>query len=537
MIGRLDEALQLGSGFLPRHTPLHQLPPPFEAISQACQQLPERYHGAQLDCRPWLHQQFDQPYPQGSAALEQASLPTLEALMTQLSLLGHAYRWQRTPPGPSAYAATHVDLPLGLAELWGQVARRLQVPRVGLFYTMIACNWKLQGVEPDSPYRLEDLQDERLDLIHSWLLPPEHEALRTFVVSALLVEARGQAVLRCMRETYECLARDDAQEATFHLMVLSAHLLAIGSAFHRGIRTARLKPQHFSQLVQPTMVWLIDGLEGASGPQCCTMQLLDSFFGVPRAGHIGQLLLQSRTYMLPRHRSLIEAVDGARDELRNFVARADSPRLLETFNRCLQLLQSWRQSHQQRGKLYIAAADDPPYVSTGLLVQDGQQKADHFERSMEEHMSSTRQRQLDNPWQGKEWSLDCLFRFLTREQRQQLARHTRRLRFAAGERIFSQGDLFPGLYVLRNGSATVLRRQGKEERVVGRLGVDEVFGEMSLVDNLPASASIVADVDLEVDQVPLEIVYDLMASQPQAEGGFYLALAQLISRRLRESGA
>lgn len=457
--------------------------------------------------------------------------------MTQLSLLGHAYRWQRTPPDPSAYSATRVDLPLGLHELWGQAARRMGVPRVGLFYTMIGCNWRLQGFAPDTPYVPEDLQDERLDLIHSWLLPPEHESLRTFVVSALLVEARGLAVLRCIRETYECLLRDDAQEATYHLMVLSAHLLAIGSAFHRGIRTARLKPQHFSQLVQPTMVWLIDGLEGASGPQCCTMQLLDSFFGVPRAGPIGQLLLQSRAYMLPQHRALLEAVDAARDELRNFVARADSPRLLETFNRCLQLLQSWRQSHQQRGKLYIAAADDTPYVSTGLLVQEGQQKADYFERSMDEHMSSTRQRQLDNPWQGKEWSLEFLFRFLTREQRQQLARHTRRLRFAAGERIFSQGALFPGLYVLRTGTASVLRRQGKDERVVGRIGVDEVFGEMSLVDNLPASASIVADVDLEVDQVPLETVYDLMTSQPQAEGGFYLALAQLISRRLRESGS
>ena len=41
------------------------------------------------------------------------------------------------------------------------------------------------------------------------------------------------------------------------------------------------------------------------------------------------------------------------------------------------------------------------------------------------------------------------------------------------------------------------------------------------------------EVDLEVAQVSLETVYDLINENRAAEGEFYLALAQLLSHRLR----
>jgi CRP-like cAMP-binding protein len=109
------------------------------------------------------------------------------------------------------------------------------------------------------------------------------------------------------------------------------------------------------------------------------------------------------------------------------------------------------------------------------------------------------------------------------------------LDYREGEVIIQQGDLYPGLFELKSGSASVRKGQAGKEDLVDTIGVHEVFGEMSLVENLPASASIVADEDLKLRHLPLEKVYDLMNRHRDAEGGFYLALAQLISHRLRNA--
>lgn len=539
-LGFLDSCTEPGTGFLPAKTPLHTLPPPFSEISEACAELAGRYHGEGLDCRPWLDKLFAEKNPSWEQALTEADTGLLENLMTKTSLLCHAYRWQSVPTSKENYELESIKLPAGLEWLWTEIAKRLDVPRVGLFYTMICNNWKLEGVAPDSEYQVEDIGDKTIDLVHSWLNPPVHEELRTFVIAALNIEAKGSRILQSIKEIYDCILRQDGQEATYHLMKLSASILAINTSFNQSIKKTRLAPNHFLEYVQPTMIWLLDQgegpLEGASGPQSCTIQILDSFFGVSRESGLGKLVLESRRYMLPQHRKLLKVMDGASPILRSFVEKAGSPRLLEAYNRCLALMKSWRVSHQKRGMMYIEAdVASKSYVSTGLLVHDNEDKVGVFDRSMEDHIQATDACLLDGDWKGKEWSLNYLFRFLTEEQRALLASNTETIRVQAGEAIISQGELFPGLFELKSGTASVKKKAGQEEQVVDSLSVDEVFGEMSLVENLPASASIVADVDLEVQQVSLETVYDLINVHRDAEGGFYLALAQLISHRLRKS--
>ena len=515
-LGFLDSCTEPGTGFLPAKAPLHTLAPPFAEVAQACSELTSHYHGERLDCRPWLDKLFAERNPLWEQALTEADTGYLENLMTKTSLLCHAYRWQSAPPSRENQQLSSIALPPGLEWLWTELAKGLDVPRVGMFYTLICNNWKLEGVAPDGEYQVEDIADKTIDLVHSWLNPPLHEELRSFASAALNIEAKGSRIIQSIKEIYDCILRRDGQEATYHLMKLSASILAINTSFNQSMKKARLAPNHFLDYVQPTMTWLLDHgdgpLDGASGPQSCTIQILYSFFGLSQESGSGKLILESRRYMLPQHRKLLKVMDGASPILRSFVEGAGSPRLLEAYNRCLALMKSWRVSRQEFGMTTIEA--DAP-------------EADHIQ--------ATEARLLEGDWKGKEWSLDYLFRFLTQEQRALLSANTEKIRVRAGEAIISQGELFPGLFELKSGTASVKKKAGSEDKVVDSLSVDEVFGEMSLVENLPASASIVADVDLEVQQVSLETVYDLINVHRDAEGGFYLALAQLISHRLRKS--
>ncbi len=536
----LEAVQDVSVGFLPATAPLHTLPYPYEELSVACEKLAGRYHGLDQDCRPWLDELFTDPRPEWLSALETASDSLLENLMTKVSLLCHAYRWQRMPTPSENYALENIKLPTGLESLWSDLALRLGVPRVGNFYTMVANNWVLQGVAPGSRYKVEQLSDQTVDLVHSWLLPPLHEELRTFVVTALCIESRGAKILAHIKEIHDCVGRSDEQEATYHLTFLAATLLGITSDFNRSIKKARIAPHNFLTYVQPTMIWLLDHgdgpLEGASGPQSCTIQLLDSFLGVPRSSELGGLILKARAYMMPRHRQLLEVMDSAGEILREFVVRSASPRLLEAYNRCLSTMRAWRVSHQKRGAMYIEgdeAKSVEHYVSTGLVVQDDQNRTQVFEEMMEAHIEATQSRTLVSEWSGKERGLDYLFRFLSPSQRETLDRKTETLKVLAGESIISQGELFPGLFVLLNGSAEVIKKSEGRKFVVDAIRGGEIFGEMSLVENLPASASIVATEDLEVQQVSLETVYDLIEENREAEADFYLALAQLLSHRLR----
>lgn len=79
-----------------------------------------------------------------------------------------------------------------------------------------------------------------------------------------------------------------------------------------------------------------------------------------------------------------------------------------------------------------------------------------------------------------------LFRPLERGERRELASRFRARDALAGESIVSEGSAADGLYVVLAGEVEVLR----EEAEVSRLGSGDVFGEMSLLDDVAANATV-----------------------------------------------
>jgi len=81
-----------------------------------------------------------------------------------------------------------------------------------------------------------------------------------------------------------------------------------------------------------------------------------------------------------------------------------------------------------------------------------------------------------------------LFKGLEEEELKALANQSKEMVFRGGETIVKQGDAGLGFYVIADGEAVVKR--GK--RTVAKLGRGSFFGEMSLFDDQPRSADVVA---------------------------------------------
>ena len=104
------------------------------------------------------------------------------------------------------------------------------------------------------------------------------------------------------------------------------------------------------------------------------------------------------------------------------------------------------------------------------------------------------------------------------------------LRFPAGARIFSKGDLGDCLYIIAEGQVRV--HDGA--RTLNTLHRGEVFGEMAALDPEVRSASITALTDtrlLRLDRGPL---YQVMAQRIEVAQGIMHVLAQRLRGSLRE---
>ncbi len=106
-----------------------------------------------------------------------------------------------------------------------------------------------------------------------------------------------------------------------------------------------------------------------------------------------------------------------------------------------------------------------------------------------------------------------------------------RRHFKAGEVIVQLGKRTYGLYLLLKGNATVqVRAKGP---AIG-IGPGEACGEISFLDELPATASVVAEQATEACYLDRSTLLTLFELFPHLGSRFYQSLAAILSRRLRE---
>jgi CRP/FNR family cyclic AMP-dependent transcriptional regulator len=122
------------------------------------------------------------------------------------------------------------------------------------------------------------------------------------------------------------------------------------------------------------------------------------------------------------------------------------------------------------------------------------------------------------------------FQLLDDEERNLLARELDVVRFAAGQPVFSYGDPGDSLFVIRSGEVEVFFKDDTGERIVLEVAREgDFFGELSLLDGGPRTASVVVTRDLEALRVDRSDLDHLLRLHPEAA----LHLLTAMGRRTR----
>lgn len=110
-----------------------------------------------------------------------------------------------------------------------------------------------------------------------------------------------------------------------------------------------------------------------------------------------------------------------------------------------------------------------------------------------------------------------------------------RMQFKAGEAIVQKGKRTNGVYLLLKGNAAVqIPTQGPFLGAPAAIGPGEVCGEISFLDDLPATVNVVAREAVEAYYLDRATLVSLIELFPHLGSRFYHSLAASVSRRLRE---
>ena len=106
-----------------------------------------------------------------------------------------------------------------------------------------------------------------------------------------------------------------------------------------------------------------------------------------------------------------------------------------------------------------------------------------------------------------------------------------------GQVICREGDPGEEMFVVRTGSCVISKLvTGRVEQVLARIGPGDFFGEMSLFDRSPRSATVQADSDATLLALDREGLRRMTEVSPRAAAAFFHALVLIFIERLRASG-
>jgi CRP/FNR family transcriptional regulator, cyclic AMP receptor protein len=108
-----------------------------------------------------------------------------------------------------------------------------------------------------------------------------------------------------------------------------------------------------------------------------------------------------------------------------------------------------------------------------------------------------------------------------------IAQVARRNSFRAGEVVFRMGELGSTLHVIRSGRMDIVRESESGDQIVlASLGPGEFFGELSLFDRGPRSATVIAAEDTRTLSLGRADILDILNRYPEVALAFLGSLCE-----------
>jgi CRP-like cAMP-binding protein len=128
-----------------------------------------------------------------------------------------------------------------------------------------------------------------------------------------------------------------------------------------------------------------------------------------------------------------------------------------------------------------------------------------------------------------------IFGGLDQDELSKVAGYLRQRAYDAGEVIVREGEQARELFIVRRGQVEIYKELAGEsaEARIASLGEGECFGEMSLIDIMPRSASVRAASDTQVMSLSYSDFHALCVWRMETFTMLVMNIAREISRRLR----
>ena len=128
-----------------------------------------------------------------------------------------------------------------------------------------------------------------------------------------------------------------------------------------------------------------------------------------------------------------------------------------------------------------------------------------------------------------------LFADLPRKDLETLCKFASIREAAKGEAIFNEGDRPDCMYVITQGSVRVLKDSGDETKSLTTVSTGHALGEMSIFDNMPYSASAVAQDPARLIAFSHRNLERMTSSHPDLGVKVLKRIGRLMSLRLRHT--
>lgn len=125
-------------------------------------------------------------------------------------------------------------------------------------------------------------------------------------------------------------------------------------------------------------------------------------------------------------------------------------------------------------------------------------------------------------------------RYLTETDWRQLLAQAEVVTYTQGDLILAQGDRRGAIFLLVSGYASIESNGSGQGISLNQIGPGEIFGEISFLEQLGATASVIAMETVRVQILPEEQLAQQLGSDPGLATRFYQSLALTLAHRLRQ---